>query len=197
MTPGGDGVGADLPAGGLAAEDAHHGLDAGFGGGVVGLTEEALDGGDAAEADDGTVIPHDFEGVFAAVEDAGEIDVDDGVPFIEAHLGDGAVFDDGGVVDEVVETAVAGLDLSHHGLDLVGLGDIGGQDAGAVCAEEIELAGEGLGVCGGAGSAEVIEDDGGASAMEGACHLGADALRCAGDEGDFSFEVDGDHSVVL
>jgi hypothetical protein len=86
MTPGAMALARICFAGGFAAEHAHHGLHAGFGGGVVGLAEEALDGGDAAKADDGTVVAHDFERVFAAVKDAGEVHVDDGIPFIEPIL---------------------------------------------------------------------------------------------------------------
>jgi len=190
---GGDGVDADLAAGGFAAEDAHHGLNSGFSGGIIGLAKEALDRSDTPEADDGTMVAEDFEGVFAAVEDAVEVDGGDGIPFIKTHFGDGAVLDDGGVVDQNIEAAAFALDFGHHGLDFLRLRDISGDDVSTVRAELIQVIRNGLGIDSGVEESGMIQYNGGTRLVKSAGYLSADALRGAGDEGNFAGEVDGNH----
>lgn len=69
-----------------------------------------------------------------AEELAGEIDVEDALPLLEAHLGKGGAILDAGVVDEYMNRAEALHRFGEHGLHLRLLADIGRNGAGlAVC----------------------------------------------------------------
>ncbi len=128
---GGNGVDGDALAAQLPGEDAGHGADAGLGSGVVSLAEKAQGCGDAGQGDDAAVVAHALGGCFATVEDAGEVGVDDGLPFIDGHFLDGFVTENACVVDEDVDTAKLLDGLVEHGVDLVEFADIAREREGA------------------------------------------------------------------
>ena len=130
------------------------------------------------------------------MEDAREVHVEHGLPVIGRELGDGAVAEDGGVVDQEVQPAAPRLHRLHHRADGVGVGDIRGEHVGAVGAQRVQLGGQRLGIRARRPEVGVVQHDHRAGGVEGARHLRADALRRAGDESDLVSEVNGDGHAV-
>ena len=118
---GGDGVDGDAVAAELHGRDDREAGDAGLGRAVVGLAHVAVDARRRRRVDDAGVVglaglgalPPVRGGVPARREGALQVDLDDGVPLRLAHVGEHAVAEDPGVVDEDVETAEG----VHGGLD--------------------------------------------------------------------------------
>ena len=111
-----DRVGADA----LAAELARPGLDhadhAELGRGVVGLAEVAVDADDGRGVEDAARVlgQHDVDDGLGAVVDALQVDVDDTVELVLAHLLELRVLHDAGVVDQGVDPAPLGHDAVDH-----------------------------------------------------------------------------------
>ncbi len=98
--------------------------DTALGGGVVGLAGVADLSNDAGNVDDatGALLGGKLEEGLGAVEDAGEVDVDDRLPLLRLHSHDEGVGGDTGVVDEDIASAVLLHDLVKHDLDLIRVG---------------------------------------------------------------------------
>ena len=98
--------------------------DTALGGGVVGLARVADLSDDAGNVDDatGALLGGKLEEGLGAVEDAGEVDVDDRLPLLGLHSHDEGVGGDTGVVDEDIASAVLLHDLIKHDLDLIRVG---------------------------------------------------------------------------
>src|SRR5205814_10388630 len=77
---------------------------------------------------------HAVEHRLGHVEAAAEIDVHHLVPLRPAHLADGGVAGDAGVVDQHINRPEVGLDLAHAVLARVEIGDVPpvGGDAGTI-----------------------------------------------------------------
>src|SRR5215211_8586726 len=103
-----------------------------LGRGVVGLADVALLPNHRADVDDPAVAPvqHVLEHGPAEVEGAGQVDVDDPVPVLHAHLADRLVDGDAGVVDQDVELALLVQHLGDHPLAVGGHADVALMDGG-------------------------------------------------------------------
>ena len=98
--------------------------DTALGGGVVGLAGVADLSDDAGNVNDatGALLGGKLEEGLGAVEDAGEVDVDDRLPLLRLHSHDEGVGGDTGVVDEDIASAVLLHNLVKHDLDLIRVG---------------------------------------------------------------------------
>ena len=177
------------PPGALAAEDAHHRLHAGLGGGVVGLPIEPLERGDAPKAHDGASVAHDLQPILAAVENSGEVYPDHGTPILEGHLRDGPVANDRGVVNEEVDPSTPGAEGFHHRANGLRIRNICSSLVGATGTLGVEFGGEAGGIGTRTFKTGVVQDHRGAGAVEGARDLRPDALRGTGDEHCLSGEI--------
>ena len=98
--------------------------DTTLGGGVVGLAGVADLSDDTGDVDDaaGALLGGNLEEGLGAVEDTGEVDVDDGLPLLWLHSHNEGVGGNAGVVDQDIAGAVLLHDLVEHGLDLIRIG---------------------------------------------------------------------------
>mmetsp|Transcript_4741 Transcript_4741/g.12166 ORF Transcript_4741/g.12166 Transcript_4741/m.12166 type:complete len:339 (+) Transcript_4741:113-1129(+) len=154
-----DGVDGDAPGGELLGVRHGHRDDSSLGGGVVGLPGVSDLPDDRGDVDDaaGALLHGELEEGLRAVEDAAEVDVDDGLPRVGLHSHDEAVAGDSGVVDQYVDGS-EGLDgFGEELLDRVGIGGIG-LDGNGVTAGGLDL-GDGRfgGILGSVG--DVVDDD--------------------------------------
>ena len=157
--------------------------------GVVGLADVADLAGDAGDVDDASAaaVEHVHDRGFAHVEGAGEVDAQHFVPVVDAHLPDGTVDGDAGVVDEDVQAAVLVDDLLDDALAVVGVADVAlvqGQGAAVGLDRLAQFVGALL-VGGVAGA------DDGAGGGEAVADRGADPAGAAGDQRDASGELVG------
>src|SRR3546814_873068 len=121
-----DGVDGDAEARVLLRQGDGEAVHAGLGGGVVGLAVLALLAVDRADLDDPAPLAfaHAFDHRAGHVEHRVEVGVDDLLPLLRAHLVEGAVAGDAGVVDQDVDRAELLLDLAHHRLGVLGRGNV-------------------------------------------------------------------------
>src|SRR5690606_29972380 len=190
----------------LERRDDGEGGDAGLGRAVVGLADVAVDARRRRGVDDAAVDLLAGLRLLAPVgssppgggEGALEVDLDDEVPLLLGHVGEHAVAEDAGVVDEDVETA-EGLDrLVDHALGGFPVADVGAVDDG-LAPHAPDLLDD---LTGGAGAAtgavhlgtEVVDDDLRSLSGHHQRVLAADAPTGTGDDGDSSFE-DSAHRV--
>ena len=158
----GSGVGGDS----LTAQLAHHGAD------VDDLAAALLDhiGNDRLGNDEGGV----------------QVNVDDLTELGSGHLDHRDALDDAGVVDQHVDVADFLGDLLDHLIDGVLVGDIAdiavGVDAGFLVGGQALVHQLLL---------DVVENDGGAAVRHGGGNGKADAIGCAGDEGNLAGQVKG------
>src|SRR3546814_2479753 len=101
-------------------------MHAGLGGGVVGLAVLALLAVDRTDLDDPAPLAfaHAFDHRAGDVEHRVEVGVDDLLPLLRAHLVEGAVAGDAGVVDQDVDRAELLPDLAHHRHGVLGRGTV-------------------------------------------------------------------------
>jgi hypothetical protein len=140
------------------------------------------------------VVAQHFGAELGAVEDAVEVGLEDAVPLGGAHLLDGAVAEDAGVVDEDVEASGRVHDALHEGLDRLVAADVGVEDVdGDVVAAQ--ACGHLLGVAAvdAVGVVEEVDDAGGAGGGEGLDDGRPHAARAAGDENHLVGEAVADH----
>jgi len=158
----GSGVGGDS----LAAQLAHHGAD------VDDLAAALLDhiGNDRLGDDEGGV----------------QVNVDDLTELGSGHLDHRDALDDAGVVDQHVDVTDLGSNLLDHLIDGVLVGDVAdiavGLDTGFLIGSQTLVHQLLL---------DVVENDGGAAVRHGGGNGKADAVGCAGDQGDLTGQVKG------
>src|SRR3990170_736820 len=190
----GDGVAGDAVAPEVAGDDAGKAGDAGLGGAVVRLAGDAAQARDGGEVHDPAValLPHEHGGRLDRVEVALEVDGDDGVPFLLAHVEDHAVAEDARDVDQDVDAAEGVDTLADHALaagkfgDAVVVGDR--RPTGGAYLLDYLLGGAGVVTAAVDVDAGVVDDDAGALFREGYGYGAADAATGAGDDGIASFE---------
>ncbi len=121
------------------------------------------------------------------MEDAAQVDVDDGVELGDRHLLQARVPGDAGVVDQGVDAAEAGQRAGDHRIDLRAVGHVDDDaDAGGTAHRDgADLRHGGVDVV------QVAHDDAGAFARELQGGGQADALGGAGDDGDLVGEAHG------
>ncbi len=155
------GVGGD----GLAAQLAHHGAD---------VDDLSL-----------LLFHHVGQDSLGAVERTAHMDVDDPHEVGVAHLDHRHPLHQAGIVDQNVHRADLGLDLRHHRVDGVLVGDVCGiavsVNAGGFISGHALLK---------AGLGRAVEADGGTALGHTLCDGEADAVRTAGDEGDPALQIE-------
>ena len=132
-------------------------------------------------------VEHVHDRGLAHVERPRQVDAQDLVPVVDAHLPDGAVDGDAGVVDEDVEAAVLVDDFLDDALAVVGVADVALVQRQRAAVGLDRLA-QFVGAClvGGVAGA-----DDGARRGEAVADRGADAAGAAGDQRDASRELVG------
>jgi hypothetical protein len=139
------------------------------------------------EDDAGALRHHGVGHRLRAVEDAAQVDVDDGVELLQRHLLQPCVLRDAGVVDQHVDAAATGfLHGRHHGVDRVALRHVHTMPEGtrAQCAALRDGGLDGV-----AAHVAHVNDSALACELQGGGQ--ADALGGAGDEGDLVLESHG------
>ena len=98
--------------------------DTTLGGGVVGLAGVADLSDNTGDVDNaaGALLGGNLEEGLGAVEDTGEVDVDDGLPLLGLHSHNEGVGGNAGVVDQDIAGAVLLHNLVEHSLDLIRIG---------------------------------------------------------------------------
>src|SRR5690606_11870354 len=181
--PGGDGVAADALQAVLHGDVLGQGNDRRLGGAVGGAHHIAHPAGIRRGVDDGAAPRrnHVGDGVLAAEQEGGDVDVEGGVPDLQGNVHHGGVLGldrqggDGHVVVEHVEGAEGLHGAVDQRLDGVGVGgvvahrdgvgaDAFGEFAGGV---DIEIADHHLGALGGIADGAGGADTGGASGNDG------------------------------
>src|SRR5690606_33197469 len=119
-------VGGDVLARAFLRQRNGEAMDAGLGGGVVGLAELAglaVDRGDVDDAPE-AALAHALDDLPGNVESSGEVNADHRVPVALVHLVEEAVTGNAGAVDQDVDRAVLGFDLLGHGLAGIEVSDV-------------------------------------------------------------------------
>ena len=176
---GSDGVDLDAPGGPLVGKGLGELGDASFGGRVGGNADASLEAEERGDVDDLAVASGDHVagGQLRELEGAGEVDLEDALPVFESYLFGGGAMDGAGVVDEDVDAAEGGDDLTEEVLGAAGAGEVGLEGLrGAACG--FDSVG---GVVGGAAIA--VAGYGGSGLREGDGDGGSEAAGGAGDEG--------------
>ena len=108
-------VGADVEAAHVERDRLRQADDAELGGGVVGLAVIADQAGGRGEVDEGAalLLAENPRGGVAGIERAHQVDLDDGLERLDAHLVEDHVAQNAGVVDDAVEPA----EVVGRGLD--------------------------------------------------------------------------------
>ena len=101
-------------------------MEAGLGGGIIGLTGITLHAGDGRDADDATptLLGHRAHEALSPIECGGEISGDHVVPILVRHRHDEFVAGNAGVIDEDLDRAEFGVDLLARLGDRGGVGDV-------------------------------------------------------------------------
>ena len=116
-----------------ACERAGEGEQAAFGGAVGYEIGQALDAADGAHVDDAAAagFAHRGDGVFAAVEGAAQVDVEDLFPEVGGGLLAGGAGEPAGVVDQAVELFVGADGFVDQGSALGFIAEVDRVEAGA------------------------------------------------------------------
>ena len=138
---GADRVGADALAAQFARPRLDHADDAELGRRVIGLAEVAVDADDRRCVEDAARIlrEHDVDDGLGAVVDALQVDVDDAVELVLAHLLELRVLDDAGVVDQRVDAPPLGHHALDHRRDAFLVGDVDDEADGLAAALDDEI----------------------------------------------------------
>src|SRR3990172_194156 len=192
---GGDAVGRDAVAAEVACHHAGEAGDTGLGGAVVRLAGVAAQAGNRGEVHDPAValLSHELGGGIDGVEVALEMDVDDRIPLLLAHVEDHAVAQDAGDVDEDVNAAEGVDALPDNVLAALSRGDavVVGDRVAAGLLDLVRYLLRGAVVVPGAIDADprVVDDHVGALLREKDGDGAADAAARAGDDGVAAFEI--------
>ena len=119
------------------------------------------------------------------VEGAGQVDGQDGIPFVDREVLDLGHVLDAGVVDQDVDAAEALGAKGHHGLDLVGAAHVG---AVVVHRNSVGLAGGGHLGLGALRIAKTVQKDVGPLGCQRLCNPEADAAGGTCDQSCFALE---------
>ena len=184
---GADGIAGHAAGGVLQGRDLGEADDAVLGrhiGRLLGRAHQAVHRGHIDDAAPVGLL-HGRQRQARGVKGAGQVDGDDGVPFVHRKVLHRRHMLDAGVVDQDVHPAELAGGVLHHVFDVghaAHVGTVVGH-LGAGC-----LAGGQHFGAGGVHITETVQDDIGALAGEGFCNTEADAAGGASDEGRFAFE---------
>src|SRR5262245_8163294 len=172
--------------------------DAGLGGGVVALSVEWKQSRNRRHTNDAPAVAQYLDAVFAAMEDAVEIRLNDAAPVVESHLADGPIAQNTGVVDENVQPAASVLDLTHQSFNLARFAHVGAENVNRRAGPlQLLVKRERITLVGAVRVVPELQNAGGASFREALEDGRADAARTAGDQGHPAGETVLDHRGLL